>query len=250
MGYDPGISGKVAVITGASRGIGRAISLALASHGAIIVADDVVEEPLLKLVAEIESAGGKAAHVVADVSKFADGQRIVDFAVERFDRIDILVNNAGITRDSLLMRMNEEDWDKVISVNLKGVFNCTRAAARQMFKQRSGRIVNISSVSGLMGTPGQANYAASKAGIVAFTKSAARELGARGVTVNAIAPGFIEGEMTSAMQPEWRQRVLEEIPMKRAGTPDDVAKAVVFLCSSLADYVTGTVLIVDGGLSR
>jgi 3-oxoacyl-[acyl-carrier protein] reductase len=225
MGYDPGISGKVAVITGASRGIGRAISLALASHGAIIVADDVVEEPLLKLV----------AHVVADVSKFADGQRIVDFAVERFDRIDILVNNAGITRDSLLMRMNEEDWDKVISVNLKGVFNCTRAAARQMFKQRSGRIVNISSVSGLMGTPGQANYAASKAGIVAFTKSAARELGARGVTVNAIAPGFIEGEMTSAMQPEWRQRVLEEIPMKRAGTPD---------------YVTGTVLIVDGGLSR
>ena len=242
---------KTAVVTGAGRdgkGIGRSISLALAKEGANIVIADFVKEAADSVAEEVRKLGVQALSVKADVSQSADADALIQAAVDAFGSVDILVNNAGITRDAILMRMTDEQWDAVLNTNLKGAFNCTRAASRQMLRQRSGRIVNISSVMGLIGNVGQANYSASKAGVIALAKTTARELGSRGITVNAIAPGFIQTVMTEELPDQVRESIAKQIPLARLGTPDDVAGAVVFLCSDAASYITGQVLNVDGGL--
>jgi 3-oxoacyl-[acyl-carrier protein] reductase len=239
---------KVAVITGASRGIGRSIALALASQGATIVAVDMDQASTDAVVAELQAVGGKALAVVGNVTVSADVERMVDAAIEAFGRIDILVNNAGITRDGLLMRMKEEDWDAVLNVNLKGAFLCTRAAFKVMSKQRYGRIINIASVVGQMGNAGQANYCASKAGLIGLTKSNAREMAKRSITVNAVAPGFIATAMTDALSDKVRTELTAQIPLERLGSADDIANAVVFLASEAAGYITGHVLSVNGGM--
>lgn len=240
---------RVAVVTGSSRGIGRAIALKLASLGAKVVinykssakaAEEVVEE--------IKAGGGEAVAVQADVSVPAEAQALIKTATETYGRLDILVNNAGVNRDTLLMRMKEEDWDIVLDTNLKGAFNCTKAAQRPMMKQRYGRIVNITSVTGLVGNPGQANYSAAKAGLVGFTKAVAREIGSRNITVNAVAPGFIETDMTASLPQEVKDKALEMTPLGRFGAPEDVASAVAFLVSEEAGFITGHVLSVDGGM--
>jgi 3-oxoacyl-[acyl-carrier protein] reductase len=239
---------KVAAITGASRGIGRSIALFLAGEGAKIVASARNSAELEKLVAEIKEKGGEAIAVAGDVAVTADADRLVDAAVAAYGRLDILVNNAGITRDGLLLRMKDEDWDAVLNVNLKGAFLCTRAAAKVMSKQRYGRIINISSVVGEMGNAGQANYCASKAGLLGLTKSVARELARRNVTVNAVTPGFIVTDMTEALPEKTREELASQIPLGRLGDAEDIAHAVLFLASDGAGYVTGQVLGVNGGM--
>ena len=243
-------SEKTAVVTGGSRGLGRAICLELARGGANVVLCYAGNEAAAnETVAACESLGAKAVSVRCDVSKEDEVKALSDAALKTFGRIDILVNNAGITRDGLLMMMKPEDFDAVIAANLRGAFLCMKAVARQMVKQRYGRIVNLSSVVGLRGNAGQVNYAASKAGVVGMTKSLAKELASRGVTVNAVAPGFIETDMTAAMPQAAKDAMMPTIPMQRLGAPEDVAKAVAFLASDEAAYVTGQVLAVDGGMA-
>lgn len=242
------LEGKVAAITGASRGIGRDMALMFAARGANVVVSARNEEALKTLVGEIEASGGEALAVTGDVSVADDANTLVQSAVETFGRLDILVNNAGVTRDGLLLRMKDEDWDAVIDTNLKGAFLCTRAAARVMSKQKAGRIINISSVVGEMGNAGQANYCASKAGLLGLTKSVARELARRNVTVNAVTPGFIVTEMTEDLPEKSRQELTAQIPLGRLGQPEDIAHAVLFLASDQAVYITGQVLGVNGGM--
>ena len=239
---------KVAVVTGASRGIGRSVALALAAAGSRIVAADIDMAETGALVAEIEAGGGAAVAVQGNVTVVADAERMIGVAVEKFGRVDILVNNAGITRDALLLRMKDEDWDAVLGVNLKGAFLCSRAAAKVMTKQRYGRIINIASVVGQMGNAGQANYCASKAGLIGLTKSNARELARRNVTVNAIAPGFIATAMTDLLPEKVRLELIAQIPLERLGTVDDIANAVLFLAAEGSGYITGHVLSVNGGM--
>jgi 3-oxoacyl-[acyl-carrier protein] reductase len=239
---------RIAVVTGASRGIGRSIALALAAKGATIVAVDIDQATTEAVVAELQAAGGKALAVVGNVTVPADVERMIDAAMEAFGRVDILVNNAGITRDGLLMRMKDEDWDAVLNVNLKGAFLCTRAAFKVMSKQRYGRIINIASVVGQMGNAGQANYCASKAGLIGLTKSNARELAKRSITVNAVAPGFIATAMTDALSEKVRDELTAQIPLERLGSADDIANAVVFLAGEQSGYITGHVLSVNGGM--
>lgn len=241
---------KTAVVTGGSRGLGRAICIELARGGANVVLCYAGNEAAAReTVSACEALGAKAVAVRCDVSSEADVKALMDAALKNFGRIDILVNNAGITRDDLIMRMKAEDFDAVISANLRGTFLCMKAAARQMVRQRYGRIVNLSSVVGLRGNAGQVNYAASKAGVIGMTKSLAKELAGRNITVNAVAPGFIDTDMTAALTDEARSAALGAIPMGCMGAPEDVARAVAFLASDSAGYITGQVLAVDGGMS-
>ena len=243
------LSGKTAFVTGASRGIGRAIALRLAADGAKVALNFASNSAKAEEVkSAIEAQGGEAMLLQGDVSNFAVVTELIKKVVDAWGRLDILVNNAGITRDNLLLKMSEDDFDKVIATNLKGVFNCTKAVTKLMMKQRGGRIVNLSSVVALKGNVSQTNYAAAKAGIIGFTKSAARELAPRGVTVNAVAPGLIDTDMTAALSEKVKEVMLQEIPAGRPGTPEDVANAVAFLVSDQAAYITGQVLSVDGGL--
>ncbi|HEX30414.1 TPA: 3-oxoacyl-[acyl-carrier-protein] reductase [Candidatus Poribacteria bacterium] len=239
---------KVAIITGSARGIGKSIATLFARQGAKVVISDIADEIGEKTAQEIRELGGEAIYLHCDVSDPEDVERLIRSTVESFGRLDILVNNAGITRDSLLVRMRDEDWNRVISINLTGTFNCTRAAAKVMMRQRDGCIINIASVAGIMGNVGQVNYSASKAGVIGITKSAARELAGRGVRVNAIAPGFIMTEMTAKLPEAERERILEMVPLGKPGTPEDVANVALFLASDAARYITGQVIRVDGGM--
>ncbi len=243
------LAGQVAIVTGAARGLGRAIAQTLAAAGAKVACVDVSQETLTDSVDGIRAAGGSAEPIACDVT---DGDRVaqvVTEVVERWGGLQILVNNAGITRDTLLMRMKDDQWDAVISVNLRGTFLFSRAVTRPMMKGRRGRIINMASVSGLMGNPGQANYSASKAGVIGLTRTLARELAARNITVNAVAPGFIATEMTAALGEETLGQLQKQIPLGRLGKPQDVADAVLFLASEAAEYITGHVLTLDGGLT-
>ena len=243
------LNNQVALVTGGARGIGREIALVFAKAGADLALFDVNAAILDQTIAELHALGRRAEGLVVDVT---DGKQVDDGVAKILDKlgkIDILVNNAGITRDGLLIRMDDAQWDRVLSINLKGTFLCTRAVAKQMLRQRRGRIVSIASIVGLVGNPGQANYAASKAGVIGLTKSVAKELAARGITCNAIAPGFIKTEMTDALPEAAKQRLLGAIPMGGLGEPADVAQAALFLASDAARYITGHVLVVDGGLA-
>lgn len=242
------MTGKIAIVTGAGQGLGRAIALVLAEEGATVAAVGRTAAKLDKVVEEIRGQGGSAVAIPRDLTEEEQVQSMVDEVMDRFGRIDILVNNAGITRDGLLMKMSEEDFDQVIETNLKGAFHTIRFASRQMLRQKSGRIINLSSVVGVTGNAGQANYAASKAGVIGLTKSAARELASRGITVNAIAPGFIETDMTSVLSEKVKEGAAAGIPLGAFGKPEDVAAAAAFLASDEAGYITGQVLHVDGGM--
>ena len=243
------LDGKVALVTGASRGIGRAIAIALAKEGATVAVNYAGNtEKAESVVREIREFGSEALAIQADVTNADSVTAMIKTVTEEFGKIDILVNNAGITRDNLLMRMKEEDWDSVINTNLKGVFLCTKAVSRQMMKQRKGRIINISSVVGVSGNAGQANYVAAKSGVIGLTKTSAKELAARGITVNAIAPGFIETDMTNALTEEVSEQLLQQIPLGRFGSPEDVAQTAIFLASEEAAYITGQTIQVDGGM--
>ncbi len=243
------LKGQVAVVTGSARGIGKAIALRLAGAGADVVITDVLREEAEKTAAEIEALGVRSLVHKADISKGDEAEGLMKTTMAEMGGIDILVNNAGITRDGLFVRMKEEDWDLVLNINLRGTMLCTRGAAKVMFKKRSGRIINISSVIGLMGNAGQANYAASKAGVIGMTRSLSKELGPRGITVNAVAPGFIETAMTDALAEDVKTEYIKGIPLRRFGTVEDVAEAVLFLASPAAAYVNGQVIAVDGGLT-
>lgn len=244
------LTGKVALVTGASRGIGSEIARTLAAKGATVIVNyNGSAAKAAEVVAEIEAAGGKAEAIQCNVADFAQAGEMISGIIKQYGSLDILVNNAGITRDGLVMKMSEEDFDAVLSTNLKGAFNCIRHSARQMIKQRGGRIVNISSISGIRGNAGQVNYSASKAGIIGLTKAAARELASRGITANAVAPGLIVTEMTDALSDEMKEKMLENIPLRRYGTTKDIANAVAFLASDEAGYITGQVLSVDGGMA-
>jgi 3-oxoacyl-[acyl-carrier protein] reductase len=241
---------KVAVVTGGSRGIGRAIALRLASEGAIVAVNFRSNEVAAnEVVGEIKAAGGQAIAIQADVSRADEAQALLDGAKKAFGRVDILVNNAGTTRDTLLMRMSEEDWDVVIDTNLKGTFNCIKAVSRQMMRQRYGRIVNITSVAGIGGNAGQANYASAKAGVIGLTKTVAKELGSRGVTCNAVAPGLVPTDLTASLPQDLVELAIDRTPLGRTGTVEDMAAAVAFLASDDASFITGQVLAVDGGLA-
>jgi len=242
------LAGRVALVTGAAQGIGKAISLLLAKQGADIVVSDVNLEKATETAKEIETMGRKAMAVRVDVSKLEDVDQMVDAILKQLGKIDILVNNAGITRDKLILRMSEEDWDAVLNVNLKGTFNCTRAVVRHMAKQRYGKIVSIASVTGEMGNAGQVNYAASKAGVIGLTKTIAREFAQRGINVNAVAPGYIQTPMTDVLPEKVKEELKRLIPMDRLGQPGDVAEAVLFLVSERSSYITGQVLNVNGGI--
>ena len=244
------LSTRVAIVTGSGRGIGRAIALKLAEVGATVVVNDVGQpEPAEEVAEEIRAMNRQSLAVLADVSSSPDVAKLVETTIATYGKIDILVNNAGITRDHLILRMSEEDWDKVLSVNLKSVFLCTGAVLKHMIKQRWGRIISIASIVGVVGNPGQANYASAKAGIIGFTRTVAREAASRGVTANAIAPGFIDTEMTQHLDEKRRQELMGHIPLGYLGSPRDVAEAVAFLASDEARYITGQVLNVDGGLA-
>lgn len=240
---------KIAIVTGASRGIGAAIAIDLAAHGAVVIVNHRNSaEGAAQVVRSILDAGGRAEAIQADVSLLAEAQRLVKETVDRFGRLDILVNNAGTTRDMLLMMMSEDDWDVVLRINLKSAYNCSKAALRPMFKQRYGRIINITSVSGLAGQAGQTNYSASKAGLIGFTKALAKEVGPRNVTVNAVAPGFVPTALTSVLTDEQKNAAIAVTPLGRFAKPEEIAYAVTFLASDRAAFITGQVLSVDGGL--
>lgn len=244
-----GLEGRIALVTGASRGIGRAIAIELAARGATVVVNyRSSAEAAEAVVAYITEQGGTARTWQADVSSFEAAGDLVNGVIDEYGQLDILVNNAGITRDNVIMMMKEDDWDAVLETNLKSAFNCTKAAIRKMMRKRYGRIVNISSVAGLAGNAGQANYSASKAGLIGFTKAVAREIAPRGVTVNAVAPGFVETDMTSDLPENIKEVALGQIPLGRWGSPEDIAHAVAFLASDEAAYITGQVLSVDGGM--
>lgn len=239
---------KVALVTGGARGIGREIALCLAQEGANVIIWDINPESAKSTAKDIEALGVKADYAQVDVTKLNQVEESVNKILDNFQKLDILVNNAGITKDNLLLRMSEADWDAVINVNLKGTFNCTKAAAKVMLKQKSGKIINIASIIGIIGNFGQANYAASKAGIIALTKTTAKELASRGICVNAAAPGFIQTEMTAKLPADIQQKLLAQIPLNRFGKPEDVAKLCLFLASSESDYITGQTIIIDGGM--
>ncbi|QFF98503.1 3-oxoacyl-[acyl-carrier-protein] reductase [Psychrobacillus glaciei] len=243
------LDGKSAIVTGASRGIGKDIALYLAKEGAKVAVNySGSKEKAEAVVEEIKSLGGEAFAVQANVDHAEDVQKLISETMENFGAIDILVNNAGITRDNLLMRMKEQEWDDVLNTNLKGVFLCTKAVTRQMMKQRHGRIINITSIVGVSGNPGQANYVAAKAGVIGLTKSTALELASRNITVNSVAPGFITTDMTDALSEEVKTQMLNQIPLAKFGNPEDIAKAVAFLASDDANYITGQTLHVNGGM--
>jgi 3-oxoacyl-[acyl-carrier protein] reductase len=239
---------KVALVTGGARGIGKSIAMAFARAGADIVVADVNIEEAQKTASEIEGLGRKAMALSMDVTDFVKVEEALNKILDKFTKVDILVNNAGITKDNLLLRMAQQDWDAVLTVNLKGAFNCIKAVSRPMIKQRSGKIVNIASIIGIIGNPGQANYSASKAGLIALTKTAAKELASRNINVNAIAPGFIQTDMTAKLPLELQQKMKEAIPMDRFGSADDVAAACLFLASEDSSYITGQTIVVDGGM--
>ncbi len=244
------LENKVALVTGGSRGIGRAIALELAAHGAAVVVNyNKSPESAEEVVKQIQASGGRAAAFQADVSDFKQAEALVKFAIETFGDLGILVNNAGITRDQLIMMMPEADWDAVINTNLKSTFNCSKAAVKHMMRKRVGRIINIASVAGQLGNPGQTNYSASKGGQIAFTKALAREIAARNITVNAIAPGFVDTEILDAMTPEVLEAALKMVPLGRKGKPEEIAYAAAFLASDESAYITGQVLGVDGGMA-
>ncbi len=239
---------KVALITGGARGIGQAIAFTFARQGADIVIGDVNMEDAQKTCKEIEAMGRKSLAVELDVTDYAKVEEAINKILDKFRKVDILVNNAGITKDNLLLRMSQTEWDAVLNVNLKGTFNCIRAVSRPMIKQRSGRIINIASIIGIIGNAGQANYSASKAGIIALTKTAAKELASRNINVNAVAPGFIQTEMTAKLPEELKDKMKEAIPLNKFGSPDDVAAVCLFLASEDSNYVTGQTIVVDGGM--
>jgi 3-oxoacyl-[acyl-carrier protein] reductase len=242
------LDGKVALVTGGAQGIGKAIALCLAREGADVAVSDINLEKAQETCREVEALGRKALAVGGSVSEAKAAEAMVEKTVETFGGLDILVNNAGITRDGVLLRMKEEDWDLVLSVNLKGAFHCTKAALRTLIKRKGGKVINIASVTGQMGNAGQSNYAASKAGLIGFTKSVAREYASRNIQVNAVAPGFIDTAMSQAIPPKEREMLIRVIPMERLGTAEDIAGAVLFLASPAADYITGQVLNVNGGM--
>jgi len=240
---------QVAIVTGGAQGIGRAVSEALAREGASLVISDINAESSQRTAEEIKQKYGVETLAVAgNVAVLADCDNLIQKSLDKFSKINILINNAGITKDNLVLRMSEQEWDAVISVNLKGVFNCTKAASKHLLKQRSGRIINIASVVGLMGNAGQANYSASKGGVIALTKTCAREFASRGVLVNAIAPGFIRTAMTDKLSDEQKQKLAEQIPLGRLGEPEDIAKACIFLSSDESSYITGHVISINGGM--